>query len=82
MALAQSQPVEIVMLGTALTRSHVVIGRVLSRAYVLEKGVDELRRQARKLGADGVTNVRYERKFSADYFLDLFYIEGDAVRWQ
>lgn len=81
-ALEQSQPVELVMSGTAVTRSHKVIGRVLSRAYVLDRGVDELREQARKLGADGVINVRYERKFSADYFQDLFYIEGDAVRWQ
>jgi uncharacterized protein YbjQ (UPF0145 family) len=49
---------------------------------VLEKGIDELKKQARKLGADAVINVRYERKFSVDYLQDLYFITGDAVIWQ
>ena len=58
------------------------IGRVSARAWVLEKGINELKSQARKIGADAIINVTYERKFSVDYLQDLYFISGQAVIWK
>jgi hypothetical protein len=57
------------------------IGKIVIRAYVLEKGIERLKQEARKLGADAVINVKYERKLSVDYLQDLYFIIGDAVVW-
>ena len=81
-AKAPDAPIDVYFSDKAPTRKTTEAGRVLSRAWVLEKGIDELKKQARKLGADAVTNVRYERKFSVDYLQDLYFITGDAVIWQ
>lgn len=74
--------VEVFFSGSVLTRSQKEIGRVSARAYVLEKGVEELKNNARRLGADAVVNVRYERRFSADYLQDLYFITGEAIVWK
>ena len=78
----ENSPVEIVFLNQPLTRQFAEVGKVTSRAWVLEKGVTALKSEARKLGADAVINVKYERKMSIDYGQDLFIIEGDAVIWR
>ena len=63
-------------------RETIDIGIVTSRAWVLETGINELKTQARKLGADAIVHVVYERKFSADYLQDLYFINGEAVVWK
>lgn len=57
------------------------VGKIVSRAYVLEKGIERLKKEARKLGADAAINVRYERKLSVDYLQDLYFITGDGIVW-
>ena len=61
------------------TRPVAEIGRVSARAWVLEKGINELKLQARKIGADAIINITYERKFSVDYLQDLYFLNGEAV---
>ncbi|MDP1691369.1 MAG: hypothetical protein Q8L49_05340 [Burkholderiaceae bacterium] len=78
----KDSPIEIFFSGNAPTRPGKEIGRVSARAWVLEKGVEELKNNARELGADAVVNVRYERRFSADYLQDLYFIDGEAIVWQ
>ncbi len=63
------------------TRKWRKIGKVISRAYILEKGIERLRQEARKLGADAIINVKYERELSVDYLQDLYFITGDGVVW-
>jgi hypothetical protein len=58
------------------------IGRVSARAWMLEKGLTVLKDNARKLGADAITSIKYERRFSADYLQDVYFIDGDAVVWR
>ena len=75
-------PIDIYISDDLLEKEYRIVGRVNSRAWKLEKGIDELKRQARKLGADGVIEVDYERKFSVDYLQDLYIINGKAVVWK
>ncbi len=63
------------------TRKWRKIGKIISRAYILEKGIERLRQEARKLGADAIINVKYERELSVDYLQDLYSITGDGVVW-
>ena len=63
-------------------RPAAEIGRVSARAWVLEKGINELKSQARKIGADAIINITYERKFSFDYLQDLYFLNGEAVIWK
>jgi len=79
---AQDSTVEVYFSGKSPSRAFVEVGRVSARAYVLEKGVDVLKEQARKLGADAVTNLTYERRFSADYLQDLYFLDAEAVVWK
>ena len=44
--------------------------------------MNELKKQARELGADAITNINYERRFSVDYLQDIYFIDGDAVVWK
>jgi len=74
--------IEIYMVGKAPQRKAIDIGRVTSRAWVLEKGMNELKVQARELGADAIVNISYERRFSADYLQDLYFLNGEAVVWK
>lgn len=62
-------------------RKYTIVGKIVVRSYLLKKGIDELKDQARKLGADAVIDVEYELKFSGDYLQDLYNITGDAVIW-
>ena len=78
----KNSSVEVLFSGTAPTRPSKEIGRVTARAWVLEKGIEELKNNARKLGADAVVNVRYDRRFSADYLQDLYFIDGAAIVWK
>ena len=78
----ENSPIEIVFSNQPLTRQFAEVGNVTSRAWVLEKGVNALKSEARKLGADAVVNVKYERKMSIDYGQDLFTVEGNAVVWR
>ena len=75
----ETTPVDVFLSGKSPNREAIDIGRVSARAYVLEKGMDELKTQARKLGADAITNVSYERKLSMDYLQDLYFLDGEAV---
>jgi hypothetical protein len=75
-------PIEIVLAGLQAPQPYEVIGKVSCRAWLLEKGFEEAKRQARLLGADALVNVRHERRFSADYLQDLYFIEADAVVWK
>lgn len=81
-AKTHDAPIDIYFSDKELPRKVTEVGRVLSRAWVLEKGIEELKKQARKLGADAIIHVRYERKFSVDYLQDLYFITGNAVIWQ
>lgn len=63
-------------------RPTAELGRVSARAWVLEKGINELKSQGRKIGADAIINITYERKFSVDYFQDLYFLSGEAVIWK
>ena len=72
-------PIEVFLSGKSPSRETIDIGRVSARSYVLEKGLDELKTQARRLGAEAITNVTYERKMSVDYLQDLYFLNGDAV---
>jgi hypothetical protein len=80
--LAPKKPnaiIEIYFPGKHPVRKWHEVGKIVSRAYVLEKGVEQLKQEARKLGADAVINVRYERKLSVDYLQDLYFITGDGM---
>jgi len=70
------------MADSKVDRPYEEIGLVFSRAWVFEKGLEELKNQARKLGADAVVKIKYERKMSLDYLQDLYYFEGKAVIWK
>lgn len=63
-------------------RSATEVGRVSARAWVLEKGINELKIQTRKIGADAIINITYERRFSVDYLQDLYFLNGEAVIWE
>jgi len=63
-------------------RPTAEIGRVSARAWVLEKGINELKLQARQIGADAIINITYERKLSVDYLQDLYFLNGEAVIWE
>lgn len=76
-----NKPIDIVFADTAPPRSSTEVGRVSARAWLLEKGIEAIKQEARKLGADAVINVKYERRFSADYLQDLYFIDGTAVVW-
>ena len=76
---ASNKTVDIVFADTAPQRSSTEVGRVSARAWLLEKGIEAIKQEARKLGADAVINVKYERRFSADYLQDLYFIDGIAV---
>jgi uncharacterized protein YbjQ (UPF0145 family) len=78
---ASNKTVDIVFVDTAPQRSSSEAGRVSARAWLLEKGIEAIKQEARKLGADAVINVKYERRFSADYLQDLYFIDGTAVVW-
>ena len=78
---ASNKIVDIVFADTAPQRSSTEVGRVSARAWLLEKGIEAIKQEARKLGADAVINVKYERRFSADYLQDLYFIDGTAVVW-
>jgi len=47
---SDSAIVEVFLSGKSANRKTVDIGRVSARAHVLEKGIDELRAQAKELG--------------------------------
>jgi hypothetical protein len=72
-------PIDIYFNGQTPNEEFTVVGKVVARSYVLERGMEELKHQARELGADGIINVKYERKFSVDYLQDLYNINGDAI---
>lgn len=74
--------VEVYFDGKGPSRLFAEVGRVSARAWVLEKGIESLKDNARQLGADAITNVRYERRFSADYLQDLYFLDGEAVVWK
>lgn len=74
--------VSIFMIDSNIDSPYEEIGLVFSRAWVFEKGLEELKNQARKLGADAVVKVKYERKVSVDYLQDLYHFEGKAVLWE
>ena len=75
-------PIELFFGDARPGRDLVVIGKLNARAYVLERGMDELRKQAREIGADAITSVIYERIFSVDYLQDLYNITADAVMYK
>jgi len=74
--------ISLFMADSKVDRPYEEIGLVFSRAWVFEKGLEELKNQARKLGADAVIKIKYERKMSLDYLLDLYHLEGKAVIWK
>lgn len=74
--------IEIYLSGKKPERPVSDIGRVSARAWVLEKGINELKIQARELGADAIINITYDRRFSVDYLQDLYFLDGDAVIWK
>lgn len=78
---AQDYDVALFFPDTPIDRSYSVIGKVVSRAWLLEKGLNELKKQGRKIGAEAIINIKYERKFSVDYLQDLYQIQGDAIVW-
>jgi hypothetical protein len=78
-ALPDTATVELFFEGKTQPASYSDVGQVTSRAFVLEKALEELKRQARALGASGVIGVTYERKFSVDYLQDLYFAKGTAV---
>lgn len=77
-----SSAVSIIMIDSNIDRPYEEIGLVFSRAWVFEKGLEELKNQARKLGADAVVKIKYERKVSVDYLQYLYHFEGKAVLWK
>ena len=81
-AKSSVDPIDIYFEGQLPKNEFTVIGKVVARSYVLEKGMEELKHQARELGADGIINIKYERKFSVDYLQDLYNITGDAIIWK
>jgi hypothetical protein len=78
----ESAAIEVYFSGKNPERQFIEVGRVSSRAWVLNNGINSLKENARKLGADAVTNIKYERRFSVDYLQDLYFIDGDAVVWK
>jgi len=64
------------------SQTYVEVGRVTARAWLLEKGIEAAKLEAKKLGASAIVNVKFERRFSADYLQDLFFIDGTAVVWK
>ena len=76
-----NKPIDIVFADTVPKFASTEVGRVSARAWLLEKGMEAIKNEARKLGADAVINVKYERRFSADYLQDLYFIDGTAVVW-
>jgi len=55
---------------------------VTARAWLLDKGLEAATQEEKKLGANAIVNVKYERRFSVDYFQDLCFIDGTAVVWK
>ena len=78
-ALPSGAVVELFMEGKLPATPYAEVGQVTSRGYVLDKTLEELRSQARALGANGIIGLTYERKFSADYLQDLYFAKGTAV---
>jgi hypothetical protein len=76
-----NKPVDIIFADTQPKFASTEVGRVSARAWLLEKGIEAIKNEARKLGAEAVINVKYERRFSADYLQDLYFIDGTAVVW-
>ncbi len=74
--------IEIFFAGQRPDHLFMIIGKVIARSDVPKKGMEELKDKARELGADGIINIRYDRKFSINYWRDLYYIDGDAVVWK
>ncbi len=60
----------------------MIIGKVTARSDEPKKAMEELKDQARELGADGIINIKYERRFSINYSRYLYNIDGDAVIWK
>jgi hypothetical protein len=81
-AKAESAPVDLFFDSKSPDRNAVEIGRVSARAFVLDKGIEEIRKQVIELGGDAATGLAYERKFSADYLQDLYFIDGKAVKYE
>ena len=81
-ALPSTAAVELFMEGKVPPTPYTEIGQVTSRGYVLEKVLEELRNQARALGANGVIGVTYETKLSVEYLEDLYFSKGTAVAIQ
>jgi len=74
--------IDVYLSGNSPDHETIDLGRVTARAWKLEKGMNELKKQARELGADAITNIIYERRFSVDYLQDIYFIDGDAVVWK
>jgi hypothetical protein len=61
------------------SQAYEEVGWVTARAWLLDKGMEAVKQEAKKLGANAIVNVKYERRFSVDYLQDLYFIDGTAV---
>ena len=68
-----------ILIATPVDKNVEVVALVTARAYVLDKAIAELRRQARLAGVDALIDFKQERKVSVDYLQDLYYVEAKGV---
>ena len=75
-----------ILSATPNTESAEVIAIVTARAYVLDKAVTELKKQARLAGADALVEFKQERRMSVrmsvDYLQDLYFLEAKAIAFR
>jgi uncharacterized protein YbjQ (UPF0145 family) len=76
---ASDVPITVYFADKQPTQAYKEVGRVTARAWLLDKGIEAAKQEAKKLGANAIVNVKYERRFSADYLQDLYFINGIAV---
>ena len=63
-------------------KKHKIIGLATAKAYLLDVAIKDLKKEAKEAGADALIDFKYERRVSADYLQDLFFVEAKAILFE
>lgn len=69
-------------LGEQAGNPAIEIGRLTVTALDLEAGIDAIKDQARRLGADAIVDLAYQRRFHHEHARNFYVIDGVAVVWK